>query len=75
MLNPIQLTPNMDTATLVNALNDMMRQIESTNRTQIIKDEDGKQRAIIGRAPNGEYLIAISAKGIDVIDALGGQNG
>ena len=61
----------MDTATLVSALNDMMRQLESANRTQIIKDEDGQRRAIIGRAPNGEYLIAISAKGKDVIDSLG----
>ena len=71
MLNPIQLTPNMDMATLVNAVNDMMRQIESENRTQIITDENGKQRVLIGRAPNGEYLIAVSAQGIDVIDALG----
>ena len=69
--SPIQLTPNMDTATLVSALNDMMRQLEAANRTQIIKDENGQQRVIIGRAPNGEYLIAVSAKGKDVIEALG----
>ena len=69
--SPIQLTPNMDTATLVNAINDMMRQLEAANRTQIIKDENGQQRVIIGRAPNGEYLIAVSAKGKDVIKALG----
>lgn len=71
MINPIQLTPNMDMATLVNAVNDMMRQIELENRSKTIVDEDGVKRAIIGRAPNGEYLIAISAKGIDVIEALG----
>ena len=71
MINPIQLTPNMDMATLVNAVNDMMRQIESENRSKTIVDEDGVKRAIIGRTPNGEYLIAISAKGIDVIEALG----
>lgn len=70
MINPIQLTPNMDMATLVNAINDMMRQIESENRTKVIKDEDGVNRILIGRAPNGEYLIAVSAQGIDVIDAL-----
>lgn len=70
MINPIQLTPNMDMATLVNAINDMMRQIESENRTKVIKDENGQQRVLIGRAPNGEYLIAVSAQGIDVIDAL-----
>lgn len=71
MISPIQLTPNMDMATMVNAINDVFRQIESENRTQIIKDENGQQRVLIGRAPNGEYLIAISAKGIDVIEALG----
>ena len=70
--SPIQLTPNMDMATLANAINDMMRQIESENRTKIIVDENGKKRAILGRAPNGEYLIAVSAQGVDVLDALGG---
>ena len=70
-ISPIQLTPNMDINALVQAINDNFRQVESENRTKIITDEDGKQRAIIGRAPNGEYLIAISAKGIDVLDALG----
>ena len=62
----------MDMATLVNAINDMMRQIESENRTKIIVDENGQKRAILGRAPSGEYLIAISAKGVDVVNALGG---
>ena len=71
MINPIQLTPNMDMATLVNAINDMMRKVESENRSKTIVDEDGVKRVIIGRAPNGEYLVAISAKGIDVIEALG----
>ena len=62
----------MDMATLVNAINYMMRQIESENRTKIIVDENGQKRAILGRAPSGEYLIAISAKGVDVVNALGG---
>ena len=35
MISPIQLTPNMDMSTLTNALNDMFRQIESENRTQV----------------------------------------
>lgn len=71
MISPIQLTPEMDSGTLVNAINNNFRQVEAENRTKIIKDEDGQQRIIIGRAPNGEYLIAISARGIDVLDALG----
>nr|DAF59499.1 MAG TPA: hypothetical protein [Podoviridae sp. ctU557]DAO73124.1 MAG TPA: hypothetical protein [Caudoviricetes sp.] len=70
MISPIQLTPNMDMSTLTNALNDMFRQIESENRTQVIKDEDGKNRILIGRAPKGNYVVAISKKGVDVLEAL-----
>ena len=70
MINPIQLTPNMDMNTLVTALNDMFRQIEADNRTQIIKDEDGKNRILIGRGPKGNYVVAISKKGVDVLQAL-----
>ncbi len=69
--SPIQLTPNMDMNTLTATINDMMRQIESENRTKIITDENGEKRAIIGRAPSGEYLIAVSAQGVDVVEALG----
>lgn len=71
MLTPIQLTPNMDMGTLTSTLNDMFRQIESENRTQVIKDEDGKNRILIGRSPKGNYVVAISKKGIDVLEALG----
>lgn len=71
MISPIQLTPNMDAATMVSAINDNFRQIESENRTKVIRDENGQNRVLIGRAPNGEYLIAISAKGQDVLQALG----
>ena len=70
MISPIQLTPNMDMSTLTNALNDMFRQIESENRTQVIKDEDSKNRILIGRAPKGNYVVAISKKGVDVLEAL-----
>ncbi len=70
MIAPIQLTPNMDMSTLTNTLNDMFRQIESENRTQVIKDEDGKNRILIGRAPKGNYVVAISKKGVDVLEAL-----
>ena len=70
MISPIQLTPNMDMSTLTNALNDMFRQIESENRTQVIKDEDGKNRILIGRAPKGNYVVAISGEGVDVLEAL-----
>ena len=68
--SPIQLTPNMDTATLVSALNDMMRQLEAANRTQIIRDEDGVNRVLIGRDPKGNYVVAVTKKGKDVVRAL-----
>lgn len=71
MLSPIQLTPNMDTATLVNAVNDSFRQLESENRTKIIKDESGNNRIILGRFPDGTYGLAISKAGRDVVADLG----
>lgn len=70
MVAPIQLTPSMDNATMVNAINNTFRQIESENRTQIIKDEEGQNRILIGRAPSGKYLIAITVPGKDVVGEL-----
>lgn len=72
MISPIQLTPNMDMATLVNAINNSLRQIEAENRTKVIKDENGQNRILIGRSPKGEYVVAISVPGKDVVSALGG---
>lgn len=68
--SPIQLTPNMDMATLVNAINDMMRQFESENRTKVIKDETGVNRILTGRAPKGNYVLAITVPGKDVVEEL-----
>ena len=71
MLSPIQLTPNMDMATLTTTINDMFRQIESENRTQIKKDENGVNRILIGRTTNGKYVMAITAPGKDVVEETG----
>lgn len=71
MLSMVQITPGMDLATMAAALSENFRQIESENRTKIIRDEDGKARILIGRSPKGEYLIAVSTKGKDVLEALG----
>lgn len=68
MASPIQLTPNMDTSTMVNAINDAFRQLESENRSKVIKDEDGTPRVIIGRFPNGEYGVIVSKKGKNVLE-------
>lgn len=70
MIAPIQLTPNMDTGTLVNAINNNFRQIEAENRTKVIKDEEGTNRILIGRDPRGNYVVAITKPGIDVVKAL-----
>lgn len=69
-LSPIRLTPGMDNDTMVNAINNALDQIVAENRTKIIKDENGQNRILIGRAPKGNYVIAISRPGIDVINAL-----
>lgn len=70
MISPIQLTPNMDMGTLTNAINATFRQIEAENRTKVIKDENGNERILIGRDPKGNYVIAISKPGINVVQAL-----
>ena len=70
MNSPIQLTPNMDMQTLVNAINENFRQLELENRTKIMKDEEVTQRLLLGRAPNGEYLLAITDQQRNIIDEL-----
>lgn len=71
MLSPIQLTPNMDIATLTTTINDMFRQIESENRTQVKKDENGVNRILIGRTTKGKYVMAITVPGKDVVEETG----
>lgn len=70
-ISPIQLTPSMDFPTLVNAVNNNFRQIEAENRTKVIRDEDGNNRIILGRFPDGTYGLAISKPGRDVLEDLG----
>ena len=69
-ISPIQLTPGMDNAIMVSAINNNFRQVEAENRTKVIKDETGVNRIILGRFPDGTYGLAISIPGIDVLDAL-----
>lgn len=71
MISPIRATPSMSMADLVNAYNDLANQLESENRTRIMRDETGTDRIIFGKTPKGEWLIAISAQGINILDALG----
>lgn len=61
----------MKTATLINALNTNFNIVQSQDRTKIVTDENGVNRILIGRAPNGNYVVAISVEGVDVVTALG----
>ena len=70
MISPIRATPAMTTADLANVINDLADQVESENRTKVIKDEDGVNRILIGRGPKGNYVVAISVKGKDVVKEL-----
>ena len=70
-VSPIQLTPNMDIGQIATAVNATFNQIEAENRSKIIKDENGQNRIIIGRFPDGTYGIAISKPGRDVLTDLG----
>lgn len=69
MISPIQLTPDMDMGTLVNAVNNNFRQVEAENRTKVIKDEEGIDRVIMGRLPDSTYGIKVSKPGIGVLTA------
>lgn len=42
-----------------------------TGNNRLMMNDGQTNRLIIGKAPNGDYLIAISAVGVDVIEALG----
>ena len=62
----------MGTATLINALNTNFNQIQSQDRIKVITDENGVDRIVIGRLPDGTYGIAISKPGNDVLEVLKG---
>ena len=57
MLSPIQLQPNMDYQTLVNAINANFRQIEAENRTKIISNSQGTNQLTIGMYEPNQYGI------------------
>lgn len=73
MISPIQFTPGMDMNALTSALNINMNQIESENRTKIVRDETGVDRVLIGRYPDGTYGVKVSKPGKDVKDAQDGD--
>ena len=70
MISPIRATPAMTTADLANVINDLADQVESENRTKVIRDEDGVNRILIGRGPKGNYVVAITVPGKNVVTEL-----
>lgn len=62
----IKLSPQMDIATLVNALNTNFNQVQSQDRRKVITDEDGKNRIVLGKQDDGTYAIRVSENGKDV---------
>lgn len=62
----IKLSPQMDMATLVNALNNNFNQVQSQDRRKVITDEDGKDRIILGKQDDGTYAIRVAGVGKDV---------
>lgn len=62
----IKLSPQMDMATLINALNQNFNQIQSQDRRKVITDEDGFDRIVLGKQENGSYAIKVSEDGKDV---------
>lgn len=69
----IKLSPQMDMATLVNALNQNFNQIQSQDRRKVITDEDGNDRIVLGKQEDGTYAIRVSGVGDDVDTATQDQ--
>lgn len=62
----IKLSPQMDMATLINALNTNFNQIQSQDRRKVITDEDGLDRIVLGKQEDGTYAIRVTGVGKDV---------
>lgn len=70
MISPIRATPGMQPDDIANVINNLGEQVQSENRTKVIRDETGIDRIILGMFPDGTYGFAISKKGKDVIKEL-----
>ena len=66
----MRATPNMTVADLATVINSLADQLESENRTRVVRDESGVDRVLIGRAPKGNYVVAITVPTKNVITEL-----
>jgi hypothetical protein len=64
------LGPGMDDDQIVRLVNDNFRQLENQLKVQIIRDEQGTNRIIFGRLPDGTYGLVISKDGVDVLSVF-----
>lgn len=69
----IKLSPQMDMATLINALNQNFNQVQSQDRRKTITDENGIDRIVLGRQDDGRYAVRVSLDGYDVDTATDDQ--
>lgn len=69
-LATIRLSPNMSYDQLIQVVNENFALLENINVSQTFRDEQGTNRIILGRFPNGEYGLAISKPGEDVVALL-----
>jgi len=70
MISVMRATPNMTVADLATVINSLADQLESENRTRVVRDESGVDRVLIGRAPKGNYVVAITVPTKNVITEL-----
>ena len=66
----MRATPSMTVADLATVINSLADQLESENRTRVVRDESGVDRVLIGRAPKGNYVVAITVPTKNVITEL-----
>lgn len=62
--------PNATLEDVIQVMNENLADIENRLNKFIVKDETGKHRIILGKDPNGQYVLAISEDDYDVIDVL-----
>lgn len=64
----VRIQPGMDSQMMASVINDNFAMLENLNRTQMFRDENGTNRIILGRLPDGTYGLVISKPGINVLN-------
>lgn len=64
---PVPYSPNMSYEQLIATLNQNSVIQQNENNTQIINDNSGVHRIIIGELPDGTFGIVVSKSGVNVL--------